>query len=102
MARTSPGMSPLPTSAPELVTTASDAGDEGSRKASSRKHKDVLGLPPVDCASQANTTAILDVLPQLPPLPSVTDIVVTTLSQQKFDVEHTRDPPPNTSQFAWS
>jgi hypothetical protein len=89
MARTSPGTSPWPTSAHELVAAV---GDEGSTKASSRedRYKDALDLPPVDRASGANTMAIVDVLPQLPPLPSVTDIAITSLSPQEFDAEHTR------------
>lgn len=89
MARPSPGTSTWPTSG--------DTGDEGSPKASSHEHKGALGLPPVDCASQANTMAILDVLLQPPPLPSVTDIAVTSPSKQEFDVEHISDPLPDTS-----
>ncbi|KAN0140442.1 hypothetical protein V8E53_001651 [Lactarius tabidus] len=95
MARTSPGTSPWPTSAHELVAAA---GDEGSTKASSREdhHKDALDIPPIDRASGASTMAIVDVLPQLPPLPSVTDKAIASLSPQEFDAENTRDSPPRT------
>ena len=88
MARPSPGTS--------TWLTSGDTGDEGSPKASSHEHKGALGLPPVDCASQANTMAIFDVL-QPPPLPSVTDIVVTSPPKQEFDVEHISDSLPDTS-----
>ena len=86
MASTSPPTSLWPTSAPGLI-----AGDEGSPKASSRKDKDALALPPVDRASQATTQAIVDVLPQLLPLPSVTDIAAASPSQQEFDAEQAKD-----------
>ena len=88
MASTSPLTSPLPTSAPELVVATSD---EGGPKASSREDKDALGLPPVDCASQATAMAIVDVLPQLLPLPSVTDIATASPSQKEFDAKQARD-----------
>ena len=79
--RTSPGTSPWPTSAPGLVAATSGVD---SPKASSREDKDTVDLPPGDCASQATTQAIVDVLPQL--LPSVTDIIATaSSSQQEFD-----------------
>ena len=77
---TSPGTSPWPTSAPGLVAATSGVG---SPKASSREDKDTVDLPPADCASQATTQAIVDVLPQL--LPSVTDIATASSSQQEFD-----------------
>lgn len=89
MASTSPGTSPWPTSAPELSLAT---GDEGNPKASPREH-DALDLPPVDRASQANTMAIVNLLPQLPPLPSATDMVIEGPSQQEFDAENTGDPP---------
>ena len=57
----------------------------GSPEASSREDKDVLDLPPADYASQATTHAIVDVLPQLQPLPSVTGISTASPSQQEFD-----------------
>ena len=43
-------------------------------------------------ASQAITQAIVDVLPQLLPLPSVTDMATASPSQQEFEAEHARDP----------
>ena len=88
MASTSPPTSPLPTSAPGLVAATSG---EGSPKASSREDKDALDLPPVDRASQATAMAIVDVLPQLLPLPSVTDIATVSPSQEEFDAEQARD-----------
>ena len=88
MASTSPRTSPLPTSVPELVAATSC---EGSPKASSREDTDALDLPPVDCASQATAMAIVGVLPQLLPLPSVTDIATTSPSQKEFDAEQARD-----------
>ena len=39
--------------------------DEGGPKACSHEDKDTLDLPPVDCANQVTTQAIVDVLPQL-------------------------------------
>ena len=57
----------------------------GSPKASSREDKDVLDLPPSDYASQATTHAVVDVLPQLLPLPSVPDISTASPSQLEFD-----------------
>ena len=74
MASTSPRTSPWPTSA--VAATS----DEDSPKTSPREDKDALDLPPVDCASRATTQAIVDVLPQLLPLPSVTDIATASLS----------------------
>ena len=53
--------------------------------------KDVLELPPVARASQATTQAIVDVLPQLLPLPLVTDIATTSPSQQEFDAGQAKD-----------
>ena len=88
MASTSPPTSPLPTSVPELVAATSD---EGSPKAISREDKDALDLPPVDCASQSIAMAIVDMLPQLLPLPSVTDIATVSPSQKEFDAEQARD-----------
>ena len=67
----SPGTSPGPTSVPGLVAATIE---EGSPEASSREDKDAVDLPLVDCASQATSQAIVDVLPQLLPRPSVTDI----------------------------
>ena len=84
MANTSPG----PTSPPMLVAATSD---EGGPKACSHEDKDALDLPPVDRASQATTQAIVDVLPQLMPLPSVTDIATTSPSQQEFDAGQAKD-----------
>ena len=74
MARAYPSTSPWPTSA------ATATSDEGSPKTSLHEDKDALDLPPVDCASRATTQAIVDVLPQLLPLPSVTDIATASLS----------------------
>ena len=85
---TSPRTSPLPTSAPELVAATSD---EGSPKAISREDKDALDLSPVDCASQTTAIAIVDVLPQLLPLPSVADIATASPLQKEFDAEQARD-----------
>ena len=82
MASTSPRTPPLPTSAPELVAATSE---EGSPKASSREDKDALDLSPVDCASQATAMAIIDVLPQQLPLPSVADVATASPSQKEFD-----------------
>jgi hypothetical protein len=90
MASTSPGTSPWPTSAPELGLAT---GDEGNPKASPHEHKDALDLLPVDHASHANTTAVVDFLPQLPPLSSAADTVIEGPSQHEFDAEHTGDPP---------
>ena len=59
--------------------------------ASSREDNDALDLSPVDRTSQATTQAIVDVLPQLLPLPSVTDIATASPSQQELDVEQARD-----------
>ena len=78
MASTSPRTSPRPTSAPGLIAATSD---EGTPKASSCEDKGALELPPVDRASQATTQAIVDVLPQLLPLPSITDIATASPSQ---------------------
>ena len=78
----SPGTSPWPTSAPGLVAATSGVG---SPKASSCEDKDALDLPSEGQESQATTQAIADVLPQLLPLPSVTDIGTASLSQQEFD-----------------
>ena len=88
MASTSPRTSPLPTSAPGLVAATSN---EGNPKASSREDTDALDLPPVDCASQATAMAIVDVLPQQLPLPSVADIATASPSQKEFDGEQARD-----------
>ena len=88
MASMSPRTSPLPTSAPGLVAATSD---QSSPKTSSREDKDALDLPPVDRASQATAMAIVDVLPQLLPLPSVTDIATTSPSQQEFDAAQAKD-----------
>ena len=82
IASTSPGTSPWPTSATGSVAATSGVG---SPKASSCEDKDILDLPPADYASQATTQAIVDVLPQLQPLPSVTDISTASPSQQGFD-----------------
>ena len=82
IASTSLGTSPWPTSAPGLVAATSGVG---SPKASSHGEKDAVDLPPVDQASQAATQAIIDVLPQLQPLPSVADITTASPSQQEFD-----------------
>ena len=90
MASTSQGTSPLPTSAPGLVTATSDDG--GPNATSSREDKDGLDLPPVDRASQTTTQAIVDVLPQLLSLHSLTDTAATSPPQQKVDVDHARDP----------
>ena len=46
----------------------------------------------MDRASQAITQAIIDVLPQLLPLATVTDVVTASPSQQEFEEEHARDP----------
>ena len=88
MASTPHRTSPWPTSVPELVAATSD---EGSPKASSCEDKGALELPPLDRASQATTQAIVDVLPQLLPLPSPTDIATASPSQQELDVEQARD-----------
>ena len=72
-----------------LVATTSK---EGSSQACSREDKNALDLPPVDCASQVTTQAIVDALPQLQPLPSVTDMATVSRSQQEFDVELAGDP----------
>ena len=88
MASTSPRTSPRQTSAPGLIAATSD---EGTPKASSCEDKGALELPPVDRASQATTQAIVDVLPQLLPLPSVTDIATTSPSHQEFDAEQAKD-----------
>ena len=50
-----------------------------------------LDLSPVDCASQATGMAIVDVLPQQLPLPSVADIATASPSQKEFDAEQARD-----------
>ena len=84
-----PRKSPSLTSSPVLVATT---GDKGSTKASSQENKDAIDLPPVDRTSQAITQAIVDVLPQLLPLPSVTDIATASPSQQEFEAEHGRGP----------
>ena len=86
MASTSPRTSPGPTSAPGLVAATSD---EGGPKASSREGKGTPNLPSLDRTSQATATAIVNVLPQLPP---ITDIATASPLQQEFDVEHARDP----------
>ena len=86
MVNTSLRTSPGPASPPGLVSAT---GDEGSLKASSREDKGTPDPPSVDRASQATATAILNVLPQLPP---ITDIVTASPSQQELDVEHARDP----------
>ena len=88
MASTSPRTSLWPTSAPGLIAAT---GDEGSPKASSREDNDALDLSPVDRTSQATTQAIVDVLSQLLPLPSVTDIATASPSQQELDIEQARD-----------
>ena len=88
MASTSLSTSPLPTSASGLLATTSD---EGNFKASSRQDKDALDFAPVDCASQTTAIAIVDVLPQLQPLPSVADIATASPSQKEFDGEQARD-----------
>ena len=88
MASTSLRTSPLPTSASGLLAATSD---EGSLKASSRQDKDALDLSPVDCASQATAMAIVDVLPQQLPLPSVADIATASPSQKEFDAAQARD-----------
>ena len=88
IASTSLPTSPLPTSAPELVAATSV---EGSLKASSHEDKDALDLPPVDCASRETAMAIVDVLPQLLPLPSVTDTATASPSQKESDAEQARD-----------
>ena len=84
MASTSPRTSPWPTSVPGLLAATSD---EGSPKASSCEDKDALDPSPVDRTSQA----IVDVLPQLLPQPSVTDIATASPSQQELDAEQARD-----------
>ena len=86
MVNTSPRTSPWPASAPGPVAATSN---EGSPKASSREDKDTPDLPSLDPTNQATTTAIVNVLPKLPP---ITDIVTASPSQQEFDVEHARDP----------
>ena len=95
MASTSPPTSPLPTSAPELVAATSAEG--GAKATSSREDSDVLDLLPVDRASQATAMAIVDVLPQLLPLPSVTDIATASPSEKEFDAEQARDSHDDTS-----
>ena len=84
-----PRTSPWQTSAPGLVAAT---GDEVSPEAGSRENIDTLDIPPVGRASQAITQAIVDVLPQLLPLPSVTDMATASPSQQEFEAEHARDP----------
>ena len=66
--------------------------DEGGPKACSHEDKDALDPPPVDCANQVTTQAIVDVPPQLQPLPSITDIATASPSQQEFDVKLAGDP----------
>ena len=78
----SPGTPPWPTSTPGSVAATSGVGGPD---ASSHEDKDVVDFPPADCTSQATTQAIVDVLPQLQPLPSVTDISTASPSQQEFD-----------------
>ena len=78
MASMPPRTSPWPTSVPGLIATS----NQGSTKAGLCEDKGALELlPPVDRASQATTQAIVDVLPQLLPLPSITDIATASPSQ---------------------
>ncbi|KAI9450670.1 hypothetical protein BJY52DRAFT_1419460 [Lactarius psammicola] len=67
---TAPSASPRPTSAPDLGAAAE--GD-GSPQPGSHKEKDALGLPSVNRAIHANTTATLDLPPQSPSLRPITD-----------------------------
>ena len=89
MASTSQGTFPWPTSVPGLVAATSDEG--GAKATSSREDNDVLDLLPADRASQATAMAIVNVLPQLQPLPSVADIATASPSQKEFDAEQARD-----------
>ena len=89
-ASTSQGTSPRPTCAPGLVAATSDGG--GAEATSSREDNDDLDLLPADRASQTTTQAIVDVLPQLLSLHSLTDTAATSPPQQKVDADHARDP----------
>ncbi len=93
---TAPSASPGPTSAPDLGAAAED---DGSPKHDLRKGKNALDPVSVNRAIHANTMGTLNLPPQFPPLPSVTDLHVAIVgpSLQEPNAEHTGDDLPHPS-----
>ena len=79
--------SPCPTSAPEPGAAATR--DEASPEPGSHEVRDDVDLPPVNCAIQANTEAVLVLPPRPPrPLPTATVIAIAGPSLREPDSTH--------------
>ncbi len=96
MVTTAPSASPGPTSAHDLGAVAKD---DGSLKPGLRKEKDALDPPSVNHAIHANDMATLDLPPQSPSLPPVTDsdVAIVGRSLREPNAERTGGRPPDTS-----